>query len=251
MIVTARGLARSYRPAPGGPGPPLAGLPVRRRRRRWPYVLAISLLAVIATLVILDRVAAAKTQDRIAQEIRSQGFPSQPAVAVQGFPFLTQLLSRNLETVDISAASLRAGPVTLRLTMRATSIKLNPGYGGGTIGQLSGTGLIGFPAIAQVASQAGAPGLTVSASGPHEIRLAANLGAATATATASVTPAGPGAFRIQVVSAGGLPRSLVDRISGFTVPVPPLPLGLRIQQVSVTAKGVEVHVTGSNIRFGR
>jgi LmeA-like phospholipid-binding len=254
-------------PQPGGtpppgrdapPGPPPASAPPGQPpvsappgRRRWPYIVAGSVLAVIALLVVLDRAAVAYAQHRIAQQITSHGFPREPAVTVEGFPFLTQVARRDLDGIRVRSSGLREGPVTVSLDLQATDIRLNPGYGGGTIGRVNGTGIVGFASIASLASIAGAPGMTVSAAGPDAIKLTANLDVVSASAIAKVTTSGPGTFHVHVVSADGLPASLLGPVSDFTVHVPRLPLGLRIQRVNVTGHGIAVHVTGAHVPFGQ
>ena len=76
-------------------------------------------------LVVLDRVAVAYAENQAAQQIQSQGFPVKPDVSIQGFPFLTQVLTRNLKDVHITAANVKEGPVTLSLVADATGADLD------------------------------------------------------------------------------------------------------------------------------
>lgn len=223
----------------------------KRRITRKVRALVIIPLVVIGLLVGLDRVAAAYAANMIATKIQGSGFPVKPSVSVEGFPFLTQIISRHLDGIDISAAGIPAGPVTARITAKATGITLNSGYQSGTIGHVTGTGLIAFSSIASLAAQRGAPGLTVSRAGPHAVKLTANLQILATTAIARVTKTGPNTFTLRLVSAGGIPLSLLGPVRRLTVTIPRLPLGLVIQTVSVTTAGVVIGVTGSNISFGQ
>lgn len=214
----------------------------------------IALIAVLFGLAILtglDRAAAAYAENRVASQLTSQGFSTKPSVTIEGFPFLTQVISKHIHAVDISAHSFRAGPVTASITAKATSVSLHPGYSSGTIGDITGTGLIAFGDVARVASAAGAPGLKISAAGPHEVKLTASLGPAGATALARITKTGPDTFTIHVVSAGGLPVSLLGPVQDLSVHIPSLPLGLHVQNVTVTARGVQVRAGARHVPFGR
>ena len=70
------------------------------------------------------------------------------------------------------------------------------------------------------------------------------------TATARVTPAGPGGIRLVVISVGGIPMAALGPVRDINLPLPALPLGTTIKDVSVTGQGVLVHLTGQNVSFG-
>jgi hypothetical protein len=232
------------------PTPPLPPPAVARRSRRWIVVTAIVVLGLLAVLASLDRVAAAYAENRIANQIQGYGFPSKPAVTVEGFPFLTQVITGHLDGVHISSDGLRAGPVTASIDAQATRITLSPGYHGGVISRVTGTGLIAFSSIASLADSVGAPGLKISAAGPHSVKLRADLDVISATATARVIRTGADKFKIHIVSAGGIPPSVLGPVRNLTVQIPTLPLGLRVHGLHVTTKGVVIEVTGSNVSFG-
>lgn len=234
-------------PTPEPPPPPSA--PAGRARRRI-VIAVIIVLALIAALVGLDRAAAAYAENRIAGQIQGYGFPHKPSVTVEGFPFLTQVISRHLDGVHIASSGLRAGPVTASIDAQATGIRLNSSYNGGVISRVTGTGLISFATLASLASSAGAPGLKLSEAGPHSVKLSANLDVVSATAIARVMRAGPGKFKIHIVSTGGIPLSVLGAVRDLTVRIPALPLGLTVQSLRVNTKGVVIHVTGRNISFG-
>lgn len=242
--VTDDGVTRPMR-VPTRPAQPRGS-----RGRRRGLTVVISVLVLIGILIGLDRAAAAYAENRIATQLTSHGFPRKPDVTVQGFPFLTQVISHHLQGVDVRSSGIKEGPITLSLAALATGIRLNSGYNGGTISRVRGTGLITFGSIANAARAAGAPGLKLSRAGPHSVKLKADLGIVTADATATVIRTGPAEFKIHVTSADGLPASLLGPVSSFTVRVPALPMGLQVQGIAVTGRGVVAHVTGRDIVFG-
>jgi hypothetical protein len=109
---------------------------------------------------------------------------------------------------------------------------------------LSGTALVGFAGLA------GMPGLTLCAGGPDRVKITVGLGPVSGTATARVIRAGRGGIRIAVISAGGIPVAVPGPLRDITVPLPALPPGVTIKDVSVTGQGVLVHLAGQNVSLG-
>jgi len=231
------------------PTPPVPPPPSTRRGYRRAVIILIIVLALVAILIGLDRAAAAYAENRVANQITSYGFPKKPSVTIEGFPFLTQVISKHIDAVDVSARRFHAGPVTASINIKAAGISLNSGYSSGTIASITGTGLIAFSNLASVAGAAGAPGLKISAAGSHEVKLTANLEVVSATAHARIIKTGPDTFTIHVVSAGGLPLSLLGPVQNLSVHIPSLPLGLHVKNVAVTAKGVVVQVAAHHVPF--
>jgi LmeA-like phospholipid-binding len=212
-------------------------------------IIVATVVALLAVLLVADRAAVSYAEDRVATRIGAQGFPAKPQVTITGFPFLTQVAIRRVNKVVISATGKRLGPVEVKsFDVTLYGIRVNPRYNGSRASRLSGTALIGFAGLAGVA---GTPGLTVSADGPDRVKITADLGLVSGTATARVTPAGPGGIRIAVISAGGIPVAALGSLRDITVPLPALPLGMTIQGVSVTGQGVLVHMAGQDVSFGR
>ena len=211
-------------------------------------IVVAVLVAVLAVLLIADRVAVGYAEDRLAARIEDRGFAAKPQVTIAGFPFLTQVAARRVNKVVISAAGKKLGPVEVkRLDVTLYGIRVSAGGNTSTASRLSGTAQVGFAGLAGVA---GMPGLTVSADGPDRVKITAGLGPVTGTATARVTRAGPGGTRIAVISAGGIPVAALGSLRDVTLPLPDLPLGMTVEGVSVTGQGVLVHLAGQNVRFG-
>ncbi|HKB31112.1 MAG TPA: DUF2993 domain-containing protein [Streptosporangiaceae bacterium] len=232
---------------------PTARLPVqqhppprqRRRSRGWLYVV-IALVALLVILVIGDRIAVGYAENRMAQQIQSQGLSSKPHVSIEGFPFLTQVLSRDLHQVNITAATVTQGPISIRnLDASLLGIHLNSSYNGGTVDNLSGTALITF---GDLLGGSGGPTVTVTAVHGNDVVLKVDLVVITGTATAQVTQVGPNKIHVKVISSD-LPLAQLGSLTDFTVTVPALPLNMTVQSVSVSQQGVLIHVTGTNVSF--
>ena len=209
--------------------------------------VAAIVVAVLAFVLVADRVAVIWAQDRVATRVRARGFAAQPHVRIAGFPFLTQVAAGRLTQVVISAAGKKQGPVEVKrldITLRGIRVSCR---GAATAASVCGTALVGF---AGLAGMAGTAGLTVAADGSDQVKITISLGPVTGTATARVTRAGSGNIRIAVISAGGLPLAALGSLRDVTVPLPALPPGLTIQGVRVTGQGVLVLVGGQNVTFG-
>jgi hypothetical protein len=227
-----------------------------RRGRRW----IIALVVVIAVLVALDFAARAAAESVMASKIEQQGLQHKPGVSIDGFPFLTQVASRDFQQVNLTAADQTEGPVTITtINATARNIKLNSyAFSSGTIGSLSGTALISFSSLGNTLTQEVGPlgtllngaGLKLTAASPDEVKATLNLLVTTGSATWRVSRQSGDRLNIRLVSSSGLPSSLLGSIQDITLQIPKLPLGLTIDSVQVTTAGVVGHVTGTNVPFG-
>jgi hypothetical protein len=229
--------------------PPPVAAP--RRRGRKVLILIIALLVIVGLLIGLDRAAAAYTANRIATTLQNEGFPVRPNVSVEGFPFLTQLISRHLQGVEVTATRYPIGSVTASIHVHAQDITLDSGYQSGTMAQVTGTGLIPFASLARLSALAAVPGLHISSDGPHMVKLSANLQVLTASAIARVKQTARNEISLRIVSSSGVPAALLAPIRDLVLQIPALPLGLTVQSVRVSPRGVVIGVAGSNVKFGQ
>ncbi len=106
----------------------------RRRRRRGrlaglPFAAkaVVGLLAVTAFLVLGDRWAVLYAEHRAADALKDRmGLAAAPEVEIGGFPFLTQLADKRLESVRITVPDVAADRVSLaRVTATARDVRLD------------------------------------------------------------------------------------------------------------------------------
>jgi hypothetical protein len=234
------------------------GRPRSGRRRARRYVIA--LVIIIVVLVVLDFAARVAAENVMASKIEQQGLQHKPSVTIDGFPFLTQVASKNFQQVNLTAADQTDGPVTIT-SIKATgrNIRLNSyGFSSGTIGSLSGTAVISFSSLGNTLTQQVGPlgsllngaGLNLTAAGPEEVKATLNLVVTSGSATWRVTRLSGNRLNIRLVASNGLPSSLLSSIEDITLQVPKLPLGLTIESVQVTTAGVVGRVSGSDVPFG-
>jgi LmeA-like phospholipid-binding len=224
-----------------------------RRGGRW----VIALVVLVAVLVGLDFAARAEAESVLASKIEQQGLTSKPAVTIDGFPFLTQVASKEFRRVTVTASNVSAGPVTITtVDAIATEIRISSyAFSSGTISNLSGTARISFASLANtLTTQFGAlgsvlrgAGLQLSYAGPDEVRATINLLVTTGSATWRVTRLSGNELSVSLVGSSGLPTSVVDSVQNLTLHLPKLPLGLTINSIAVTPSG---DVGGHNVAFG-
>lgn len=232
----------------------------RPRRRRRPLLITLIVLIVILGLLVgADFAARAYAEGRVASQIQQQGFPKKPSVSIDGFPFLTQAISRNFGEVQLSSSNVTEGPLLIQsINVTLNNVHVNSSYNGATVAQLTGTMNATFAALANaMTAEAGglgslvSGGLSLSAAGNDEVKATLNLLVTNVTAVWRITRTGPQTLHAQLVPNGStLPSSLLNSISSINIPLPKLPLGLAIQTISVTPAGLVGTITGQNVTFG-
>jgi hypothetical protein len=233
---------------------------VRPRRRHPLRTVTIVVVAVLVVLVGLDFGGRAVAENIMASQIKDQGFPKKPNVSIQGFPFLTQVISRDFSDINISSTDIQEGPLeiaSVNATMRGTHVSTN--FQSGTIDHINGTIDVTFTALANAMnSQAGGltsilggAGLTLTQAGPNEVKASFDLVVFSGAAVWRVTRTGPKNINVHLVSTSGdLPQNLLSSIGDINIPLPSLPVGMSIQSISVTPNGLVGTVTGHNVKFG-
>jgi hypothetical protein len=219
-----------------------------RRRRRRGRGLVITLIVLIGLLVAADFGAKAYAESAIASKIDSSGLGVKPSVTIEGFPFLTQVASRNLKQIDINATNFTVKQVVISsLHATATGVRPNASFNGATISQINGTVVVSFTTITNLVP---VPGLTVAADpadGPDAIKLNSSLGGA----TGKIVQTGANVITVDVGNLTGL-AGLASLLGGstlassYTFDIPQLPAGLVVRSVTVTSQGIVATASAQN-----
>ena len=227
-------------PAVGPSRPPRR----RHRGRRW----LIALLVLIVVLVALDFGAKAFAENAIATKISSSGLGTKPSVDIEGFPFLTQVASRDLSQIDINASNFTVKQVVISsLHATATGVRPNASFNGATISKINGTVVVSFATVTNLIP---IPGLTVSAdpaAGPGAIKFNSSLGGA----TGKIEQLSPNKIQVDVGNLTGL-AGLASLIGGstiassYTFDIPTLPAGLVVRSITVTNQGIVATAAAQN-----
>ncbi|HEU5419085.1 MAG TPA: DUF2993 domain-containing protein [Streptosporangiaceae bacterium] len=209
--------------------------------------------------VAADFIAKAVAQGEIASQIQKHGFPKKPDVSIAGFPFLTQVASRDFQQINLSSTNIPEGPVRIsRVSATMTGIHLTSGFTKGVIDRLNGSVLITFGSLGRtlnsqigpLGSLVGDSGLKLSAAGPHEIKASLDLLVASGSATWRITRPNGQEVRADLVSSSGVPSDLLDSLRSFTVKIPELPYDVKIDSVHITPQGIVGRISGHHLPFG-
>jgi LmeA-like phospholipid-binding len=229
-----------------------------RRAGCWTKGLIV-LIALIVLLVAADFIAKAVAQGEVASQIQKQGFPKKPSVSIEGFPFLTQVASRDFQQIKLSSSDIPEGPVRIsRVSATMTGIHLTGGFTKGVIDQLNGSILITFGSLGKtlnsqigpLGSLVGDSGLKLSAAGSDEIKASLDLLVASGSATWKITRPNGQEVQAQLVSSDGVPGDLLDSLRSFTVKIPKLPYNVKIESVHITPEGIVGRISGHDLPFG-
>jgi hypothetical protein len=217
-----------------------AAPPRRRRRKRWPIVLAVLVVLILAILGIGDQVAKAVAQNTIAQKIQSSGLSAKPSVSIEGWPFLTQLAAKDIKVIDISGNNETASgsKVAFNFTAKATGVHLSSLSSGAsaTVDNINGQAVLPFSSVATLLPISGVTLSPDPSKGPNAIQ--ADLGIA-GSVTGTVQLSGPSKIVVSLNGATGL-ASILGSASGqsYTIDIPQLPAGLVVRSVRVTSQGI-------------
>jgi hypothetical protein len=249
--------------------------PRKRRGRRLLITLLVLVVLLGVLLAVADRVGANMAEERIATEVGQQlsdrGVRSSPPeVTVGGFPFLTQVVGENYESIsillrDVQADAGQAGVRLPQLDMKARDVKatidtLRTGQGDIVARAVEGTATVGYASVAQLIEQ---PDLRLSERGG---KLLATLPVQlfgeefTLTGEAEITASdGKVSVRFRELDAEGLPSSNQVRsaVNGYArdlsieLPLPALPFGLQVGEVRPLPEGLAVTASAQNVPLNR
>ncbi|MBA2947299.1 LmeA family phospholipid-binding protein [Streptomyces himalayensis] len=249
---------------------------------------ALRVLVILAVIlgglfVIADRVAVGFAEDEAANRLRtSEGLDSTPDVSINGFPFLTQLTSGEFDDVEIGIKDFEAstgsggnggdsGADSIRiaeLNARLRGVVFSGDYSSATADSASGTALISYDELlkaAQVEPVQVIPGLTAKVTGLSDggngkikvgIELTGSLLGNDVSERLSVLSSVKVDGDTVSVDADVLPdlpfsvaEESVRQIADFTQTIDGLPAGIKLDKVQAAEGGVEISVTGSDVKL--
>ena len=228
-------------------------------------VIAGMLVLLAATLPLIDRVVAA-TAERKASEYLSEPFGHPATVRVHAKPFLTQALRGCYRDVEV-LGSLRIGEIngaTLVAHLTNAYLPARELLGGRTkelpCERVEGRLVIPYPELARVAR---IPGLSLAFDGRRLRATAAlpvpgisQLARISGHAVLNLTGSGDVWLQVRDVSVAGIALSsfmLSQLLPTLNVPIPlpPLPYGLRFDDLRPTASGLVVDGSANAVVFHR
>jgi hypothetical protein len=230
-------------------------------------LIAVAVVLVVLALVLplVDRFVAALAE-RKAAEYLSEPFGHPATVRVHATPFLTQALRGRYTHVEV-LGGLRIGEINgATLVAHLTNAYLPPRELLGRrvtempCERVEGRLLLPYPELARVAR---IPGLTLAFDGERLLATAAlpvpgisQLARVTGEAILSLTAGGDVWLQIRGVSVAGitLPSLVLSQLLptlNVPIPLPPLPYGLRFDELRPTAAGLVVDGSADAVLFHR
>ncbi|MDT6985245.1 DUF2993 domain-containing protein [Streptomyces lusitanus] len=242
---------------------------------------ALRILLIIAVIlgaifVAVDRIAVHLAEGEAADRLRaSEGLASTPDVDINGFPFLTQVLGGSLDEVQVGISDYEAGAgeggKTIRIAdLRADlkGVEFSGDFGSAVADSATGTATLSYDELLRTAKAEPtqvAPGITaevvaLSDGGNGKIKVALEttvLGTKLpepVPVLSSVTVVDGNTVRVRadalpVLGGVEIAESRVRRITDFEQKIDGLPGGISLEKVQAAEDGVEVTVTGEDVRL--
>lgn len=223
--------------------------------------LILLVLFVVIAGIILDRVGDRLAENAAATRLGQRGLLEDPRVTINGYPFLTQLVRRDFDDVQVNApkASLPSGRSTVSLdevSLRLRGVRPDASYQEATVSQLTGQGRLGWDAVGSYVRAPVRYGGTSNGKGRMQIEYRVRFNGQSVLITASGVPridTGTQQLRLDDPKAdvagtrlgSDTVQTMLDKA---TQPVPlNLPMGLRVQDLAVTEAGLRLGLSGDNI----
>jgi hypothetical protein len=225
----------------------------------------VAVVVLVVLLVAADRLAVFVADRAVASKIQtSQKLESRPSVKIEGFPFLTQVISNNYQAVRLKAHNVTVGDsdrrVAIRdLVARLTGIKANRDFSQATAKTVNGTATVSYAELSRVV------GVPLHFDGTN----ASGVGRlATTKAVSALGLSVSGSVSAQVNVIGGdslqfssvqvkfadtgisLPQTVTDQFTSVfhdQLSLKGLPFGLAIERIVITASGVSVVAEASDV----
>ncbi|WTB15548.1 DUF2993 domain-containing protein [Streptomyces sp. NBC_00829] len=132
-------------------------------------ILLIITVVLGGIFVAVDRIAVNMAESQAADKIKSsQGLTSTPEISIKGFPFLTQVMGKELDEVDVSLAGITAtaGGHSVNVTeveAELRSVKIDSSYSSAVADRADGSARISYADLTKAAPK----GATVGYAGPE------------------------------------------------------------------------------------
>jgi hypothetical protein len=220
-------------------------------RRLLVFLVVVGLLVVVG-----DRVARKFATEQAQRRLVAAGLTS-PQVDVRGFPFLTQLLARRFDDVQVTSTSLRIGTGRADQVSGTARDVTVPSRGPATVGRLTARGTIPYAEVLRAVHQVG---LHVSSAGSGQVALRRQVSVLGLTyavvARGRVAAEGdrllvtPTSF--ELAGGGAVDQRLSDLLANrftFSYRIRGLPAGVAIDRITPVGDGFVIDASGRDVRL--
>jgi len=228
-------------------------------------ILLIIVVILGGLFVAADRIALHFAESEAADKAQqTQGLSEKPDVSIEGFPFLTQVASKKLDDVKVTANGITAGTgaAALRIERFAAElhgVRLGDGFASAVADTADGSALVTYADLTKAAPQ----GVTVTyggagTGGAGKVKLTASLdvpgvGTVKRSVVSQITVKGGDTISLKADSIpdlDGLPASvetLIREQIDFSRELLGLPEGIKLKSVDTGPDGIAVAATGTNV----
>lgn len=222
-------------------------------------ILLIVVVVLAGVFIAVDRAAVYFAESEAADRVVVSGARiGSTDVSIKGFPFLTQVAGSELDEVDVKITGIEAtaGGRSLRISSmdaELRQVRLTDGFSGATAARATGTAVISYEDLTKAASA----GVAVEYGGNGKVKVTGAVDILGRTITRSVlstvTLVDGHTVRVHAdkVPGEGIPglEGLVREKTDFEREVGKLPNGLKLEKIQPTAAGLEISVTGTDVRL--
>ena len=232
--------------------PPVSAPRRAPRRRRRGFGCLIALVILVALVIGADRIAAAVTENQLAGKIQSsQQLSQKPSVSIDGFPFLTQVISRNFghATVDISDFVSRGVPIQ-HIHADLRGVHVSSGYNSARVDTLTGTATLSYEQVAAALSKdAGIGQITLSQGAGNQVKASYGIAGINVSADVTVSLLSGNQIEFKTTTIHTPLSSFGLNAGGFDqkIQLGGMPFGMHLGNLTVTSTGVDISADGQNV----
>lgn len=214
-----------------------------------------TLLVLLTLLLAVDRGGDLIAEQASAASLQeSQGLANRPEVSIGGFPFLTQVATREFDEIDVVATDIALdGGLTLnRLRVVLAEVVTSRDFDSFQVARARATAVVGYDELGDLL------GIDLAFDSQGELRASRTfevLGE-TVSPTITVRPEivdGALGFGEPTVNslgaAGAVLTEILNEIFGTTVPLQGIPFDITLDDVRVEPRGVVLVLTGADLEY--
>lgn len=222
----------------------------------------IALVVLVVLLIAADRIAKVVVQHQAAGRIQDEyNLSERPDVNVHGFPFLTQVLRRELTKVDVDAAGVAIEDTqNLDVDLTLRDVRLLEGYRG-RARELDGAVLVPYDELARLVRETAGVGINLGYGGtPDTIAIRASIagpaGAVDVVAFGALRLSGsrltmrPTRFEVNGEPADPIVVELARNQLELDVRIPRIPGTISFESLHATEAGLQIGISGRNVSVG-
>ncbi|WP_406252611.1 DUF2993 domain-containing protein [Streptomyces atratus] len=222
-------------------------------------ILLVIVVVLGGIFVAVDRAAVYFAESEAAGRIRiTDATIGSTDVSIKGFPFLTQIAADQLDEVDVEITGIETAANGRRLRISRMNaalhdVKLADDYSSATATRATGTAVISYEDLTEAASD----GVAVEYGGNNKVKVTGTVDVLgnpiSRSVLSTVTLVDGHTLRVHAdkVPGEGIPglEGLVRQKTDFDREVGGLPGGLKLQKIQPTADGLEISVTGTDVKL--